>query len=83
MPPFIDIHDRIEGATPADVAAAHRADLAAQGAHGVSYLRHWFSPATGKVFCLSEGPSAEAVDRVHRASHGLAADQVLEVVEGS
>lgn len=83
MPLFIDIHERIEGATPDDIAAAHRADLAAQGAHGVSYQRYWFSPSTGKVFCLSEGPSAEAIDRVHRASHGLAADQILEVVEGA
>ena len=83
MPLFMDIHDRVEGATAADIAAAHRADLAAQGAHGVSYQRYWFSPATGRVFCLSEGPSAEAVESVHRTSHGLAADQILEVVEGS
>jgi hypothetical protein len=26
---------------------------------------------------------AFAVDRVHRLSHGLAADEILEVVEGS
>jgi Nickel responsive protein SCO4226-like len=83
MPLFIDIHERIEGATLADIAAAHRADLEAQGAHGVSYQRYWFSPRTGKVFCLAEGPSAEAVDGVHRSSHGLAADEILEVVEGA
>lgn len=82
MPLYMDIHERIEGATPDDIAAAHRADLSAQGAHGVSYQRYWFSPSTGKVFCLSEGPSATAVDMVHRTSHGLAADQILEVVEG-
>jgi hypothetical protein len=83
MPLFIDVHDRIEGVTTDDLAAAHRADLAAQGAHGVSYLRYWFSPSTGKVFCLAEGPDAAAIDAVHRSSHGLAADQILEVVEGA
>lgn len=83
VPLFMDIHDRVEGATPEDIAAAHQADLAAQGAHGVKYLEYWFSPATGRVFCLSEGPSAEVVDRVHRSSHGLAADEIMEVVAGS
>ncbi len=82
MPLFMDIHERVEGATPDDIAAAHQADLTAQADHGVTYQRYWFSPATGRVFCLAEGPSAEAVDQVHRSSHGLAADEVLEVIEG-
>ena len=72
----------MEGATPDDIAAAHQADLTAQADHGVTYQRYWFSPATGRVFCLAEGPSAEAVAQVHRSSHGLAADEVLEVIEG-
>ena len=83
MSSFMDVHEQIDGATPEDIAAAHRLDLTAHGADGVSYLQDWCSPSTGQVFCLSEGPSGEAVDGVRRASYGLAADQVLEVVEGA
>ncbi|MEO8330401.1 MAG: nickel-binding protein, partial [Candidatus Nanopelagicales bacterium] len=37
----------------------------------------------GKIFCLVEAPSAEAAVQVHREAHGLLADEVFEVVEGS
>ena len=41
-------------------------------------LRAWGDPTTGKVFCLSEGPSKEAVSRVHeRAGHKP--DEIYEV----
>ena len=45
---------------------------------GVRFLHAWGDPTTGKVFCLSEGPSKEAVSRVHeRAGHK--ADEIYEV----
>ena len=31
----------------------------------MKFLKAWADPSTGKVFCLSEGPSKEAVLRVH------------------
>jgi Protein of unknown function (DUF4242) len=37
----------------------------------------------GKVFCLVEAPSAGAATAVHREAHGLVADAVFEVKEGS
>ncbi len=37
----------------------------------------------GKVFCLVEALSAEAAATVHREAHGLVADDVFEVKEGS
>jgi Protein of unknown function (DUF4242) len=83
MPLFMDIHDKVEGATAADVADAHRKDLEIQDDHDVRYLRYWFNEETGRIVRLAEGPSREAVDRVHKLSHGLAADEILEVVEGS
>jgi hypothetical protein len=83
MPLFMDVHSKVEGATVADVADAHRQDLEIQGEHGVRYLKYWFNEDTGRIYCLAEGPDREAVDRVHRLSHGLAADEILEVVEGS
>jgi hypothetical protein len=36
----------------------------------VHFERAWLDPASGKVFCLSSGPSKEAVLRVHeKAGH--------------
>lgn len=83
MPLFMDVHDRVEGATVEDVAAAHRRDLEIQAGYDVRYVRYWFSPETGRIFCLAEAPTADAAARVHRESHGLAADDIFEVVEGS
>jgi Protein of unknown function (DUF4242) len=65
------------------VADAHRKDLAIQHKHGVKYLRYWYDEGTGKVFCLVEAPSKEAAAAVHREAHGLVADEIIEVKEGS
>ena len=84
MPLFMDVHDKLpDGATAADVAAAHKADLAKQGEYGVSYKRYWVDEKAGKVFCLVEAPDAETAARVHREAHGLVADHLFEVSEGS
>lgn len=79
----MDIHHRVEGLTAEAVSAAHQQDLAAQARHGVRFIRYWFDEKTGKVFCLSEAPSADAVAAVHREAHGLLADEVVEVAEGA
>jgi hypothetical protein len=84
MPLFMDIHEELpEGATLRDVIQAHEADLKVQSAHGVRYLKFWYNEDSGKVFCLAEAPNAEAAAAVHREAHGLVADRILEVVEGS
>lgn len=82
MPLFMDIHNRIEGLTGDAVAAAHQQDLAVQARYGVRFIRYWYDERTGKVFCLSEAPTSDAVAAVHRAAHGLLADEVVEVSEG-
>lgn len=83
MPLFMDVHETLpEGATAADVAGAHEADLKIQEAHGVKYLRYWVDEKAGKVFCLVEAPTAEAAHTVHREAHGLVADRIFEVAEG-
>ncbi|MBI2553121.1 MAG: DUF4242 domain-containing protein, partial [Candidatus Rokubacteria bacterium] len=51
--------------------------------YGVNYLKYWFDVGTGKVFCLVEAPSKEAAAAVHREAHGLVADEIIEVAEGS
>ncbi len=83
MPLFMDEHHRVEGLTADAVAGAHRKDLEVQGKHGVNYLRYWFNEQTGKVYCLVEAPSKEAAEAVHREAHGLLADEIVEVREGS
>jgi hypothetical protein len=81
MPLYMDIHTVHGGATVEGVAQAHAADLKAQGAHGVRYLRYWVSEAEGKIFCLVDAPSARR-EYLHREAHRLVADDVFEVQEG-
>jgi len=79
----MDVHDHVEGLTADGVAHAHEADLKVQEKHGVEYLRYWFDEGTGKVFCLVNAPSKEAANAVHREAHGLVADSLIEVQEGT
>jgi len=83
MPLYIDVHTIDGGVTADDVAKAHIADLQTQGRHNVNYLRYWVDEGKGKVFCLVDAPSADAAATVHREAHGLVADDVFEVKEGS
>ncbi len=83
MPLYMDIHHHVEGLTADAVGHAHEADLKTQPKYGVKYLRYWFDEGTGKVFCLIEAPSREAAIAVHQEAHGLLADELIEVKEGS
>ncbi len=83
MPLYMDVHKNVEGLTAEAVAAAHKKDMEVQGKHGVKYLKYWYNEAERTVFCLVDAPSKEAADAVHREAHGLVADQVIEVKEGS
>lgn len=83
MPLYMDTHHHVEGLTADAVAHAHEADLKTQEKYGVKYLRYWFDDHTGKVFCLVEAPNKEAAIAVHREAHGLVADEIIEVKEGS
>jgi hypothetical protein len=70
MPEFMDVHHHMAGITAEDLRAAHNADLAIQGDESVDFKKAWADPEAGLVFCLSEAPSAEAVQRIHeRAGH--------------
>ena len=83
MPLFMDIHEIEGGVAMDDVAKAHLADLQTQAAHDVRYLRYWVDETGGRVFCLVEAPSADAAAQVHREAHGLVADHIHQVQEGS
>jgi hypothetical protein len=83
MPLYLDVHTINGGVAADDVAQAHIADLRTEGKYDVRYLRYWVDEQQGKVFCLVEAPSAEAAATVHREAHGLVADEVYQVQEGS
>jgi len=83
MPLFMDVHQKVDGLTADAVAGAHERDLEVQSKHGVRYLKYWFNEGTGRVFCLVEAPNKEAAESVHREAHGLVADEITEVKEGS
>ena len=83
MPLYMDVHQSIPGLTAKAVAAAHQKDLKVQGKHKVKYLKYWFDEKSGKVFCLFEAPNKKAGSDVHREAHGLLADEIIEVKEGS
>jgi hypothetical protein len=68
----------MKGITADQLMAAHKADLAVERDEGVHFERAWADPDSGTVYCLSEAPSPEAVQRVHeRAGHR--ADEVHAV----
>jgi hypothetical protein len=83
MPLYMDVHHKVEGLTAQAVAGAHQQDLAIQDKYGVTYHRYWFNEQTGEVFCLVEAPTKEAASRVHQEAHGLVADELIEVQEGT
>jgi hypothetical protein len=78
MAQFMDVHDGFVGVTKEQLAEAHAADLAVEGEEGVHFERAWLDPESGKAFCLSTGPSKEAVMRVHEKT-GHPTTEVYEI----
>jgi hypothetical protein len=78
MPEFMDVHNSMKGITPELLLEAHQADLDVQDTEGVNFKHAWGDPMTGKVFCLSEAPDAQAVLRIHEKT-GHPADEIHEV----
>jgi leucyl aminopeptidase (aminopeptidase T) len=64
-----------------EIKNAHAADLAAQEAHGVRYLKYWISREAKVLHCLVEAPSADAAAAVHVETAGLGPEEIYEVEE--
>ena len=78
MAQFMDVHSGFVGVTERQLREAHERDLEIEAAEGVHFERAWLDPNSGKVFCLSSGPSKEAVLRVHdKAGHPT--DEIYEL----
>ncbi|WP_128380909.1 SCO4226 family nickel-binding protein [Streptomyces cavernae] len=78
MAEFMDVHHGMKGITGEQLRAAHRADLAIEREESVHFKQAWADPESGVVYCLSEAPSAEAVQRIHERS-GHPADEIHAV----
>jgi hypothetical protein len=73
MASFMDVHSGFFGVTAEQLKEAHERDVAIEREEGVRFERAWLDPDSGKVFCLSSGPSRESVMRIHeRAGHPTA-----------
>ena len=78
MAQFMDVHTNMPGVTAEALLEAHRADVAIQADEDVDFKQAWGDPETGHVFCLSEAPDAQAVQRIHeRAGHPY--DEIHEI----
>jgi len=71
------------GVSAADVAGAHQAELKTQTKYRVNYKQYRIDETVGKNVCLVDAPDTETAATVHREAHGLVADEVYEVSEGS
>jgi hypothetical protein len=78
MEKFMDVHDGFFGVSADQFREAHDRDLAIEDQEGVHFERAWLDPELGKVFCLSSGPSKEAVMRVHEGA-GHPTDQIYHL----
>jgi class 3 adenylate cyclase len=82
VPFFMDRHEFV-GLSAEEAAIAHLKDLKIQGQYGVRFLTYWFDEERQTAFCLAKAPSADAVEEVHRVSHGYMAYQIIEVDEST
>jgi class 3 adenylate cyclase len=76
----MDRHD-FAGQTALDAARMHLKDLEVQDTFGVQLLTYWFDYDRQTAFCLAKAPNGDAVEALHRSSHGFVPGRVLEVDE--
>jgi hypothetical protein len=81
VPLYLDVHESITDVSPTDIADAHRADLDAAWRFGVRMRGYSFAPASGRLVCLMDAPDVDCIQALHRATHGLVADEIHLVVE--
>lgn len=75
---FMDVHHGMTGITDQQLREAHDADLAIQAEEGVTFEKTWADPDEGLIYCLSDAPNAEAVQRIHQRA-GHPADEIHPV----
>lgn len=78
---YIDVH-HLGKVTAADVAAAHKKDLAVEKNYGVDFVKYWVDEKNGDVYCLSSATDPAQITQTHKAAHGLLPDEVYAVTPG-
>lgn len=78
MAHFMDVHRGMQGITAEQLRQAHQADLAIEQEENVHFEKAWADPQSGTVYCLSEAPTAKAVQRIHERT-GHKADEIHPV----
>ena len=78
MPLYMDRHNGLD-VTAKAVAEAHQLDLAKQEEYQCKALTYWFDEGKAIAFCLIEAPDMKSVEELHRNSHGLVPNQIIEV----
>ena len=81
MPLFLDSHTVPAGVTVRDLEEMHARDVKVQDKYGVRYLKWWYDPARGRVFCLILAPERDSAIAVHREANAVQADDIFEVQE--
>lgn len=79
MPQFMDVHHGAKGITAEQLQQGHDAAVAIEKEEGVRFERAWADPEAGVVYCLTEGPSAEAISRAHEHAGSDRPDEVHPV----
>jgi len=80
---FIDVHQLQPGKVKyADVAEAHKKDLATQDKYGVSFIKYWVDENKGLVYCLSSSADSASIAKTHAEAHGLVPSYVYDVTDG-
>ena len=74
----MDIHE-VPGIEAIDAAEAHRKDMLIQAEYQCKCMTYWVDVARGVAFCLIEAPDKSIVEEIHRKSHGLVPNKVIEV----
>lgn len=80
-PLCMDMHFRVDGLTPRQIAEAVQFHINAGAKHGVRWLKAWYDEGSGRLFCLSQSPTPDAHAAVHGEA-GLIVDEITQVTEG-
>jgi AraC-like DNA-binding protein len=78
MPIYMDIH-QVPGIEAIDAAKAHQMDMQIQHQYHCKCMTYWIDEPRGVVFCLIEAPGKAVVEEMHKNSHGLIPNKIIEV----
>jgi AraC-like DNA-binding protein len=78
MPIYMDIH-QVPGIEAIDAAKAHQMDMQIQHQYHCKCMTYWIDEPRGVVFCLIEAPDKAVVEEMHKNSHGLIPNKIIEV----